>query len=406
MKKYLLQAFFLLQIKTLLLAQVEYLVQVNPSNCAYNIVDSLGGVKWISGEASFDELNKRYLFLGQDVNFNSYLYSVNALNGDIISNPPWIGNYALLQFDNTTGILYGIYWTNTIADDANFVSINPTNLTHTVIDSLNITSVTGDVTFDKQNHRFIFIGNQSISDKRLYCIDAITGNVITMSTFNNNVTGIQYDSNTGALYGLKWDNNLQTMYFVSIDIVTGVATNVAPIPSVNPNISYITFNEMNHRYTFAWTDNTNNTNYLYTLNAANGQVISNPAFPVMAVSYNLINFKYDNSTGILYALHWGAISEITGVSEKSKTVQPVVLEQNVPNPFAEQTTINYTLPDNATKAEMLFYNSQGKLIQSVELTQKRKGQLNVFANDLSSDIYTYTLVVDGKIVESKKMIKQ
>ena len=87
-------------------------------------------------------------------------------------------------------------------------------------------------------------------------------------------------------------------------------------------------------------------------------------------------------------------------------VQTIVLEQNVPNPFAEQTTINYSLPNNISKAQMLFYNSQGKLIQSTELVQKGRGQLNVFASDLSNGIYTYTLVVDGKIIETKKMVKQ
>lgn len=89
-----------------------------------------------------------------------------------------------------------------------------------------------------------------------------------------------------------------------------------------------------------------------------------------------------------------------------KDEQNIVLETNVPNPFAEQTTINYFLPDNVLKAQMLFYNAQGKLIQSVELIEKGKGSLNVFAQDLSNGIYTYTLVVDGKIFETKKMVKQ
>jgi hypothetical protein len=90
---------------------------------------------------------------------------------------------------------------------------------------------------------------------------------------------------------------------------------------------------------------------------------------------------------------------------KLQDIQTVILEQNVPNPFAEQTTINYILPDNTNKAQMLFYNLQGKLIQSVELVQKGKGQLNVFASDLSNGIYTYTLVVDGRVIDSKKMVK-
>lgn len=89
-----------------------------------------------------------------------------------------------------------------------------------------------------------------------------------------------------------------------------------------------------------------------------------------------------------------------------KDDQSVVLEQNVPNPFAEQTTINYFLPENVVKAQILFYNAQGKLIQSVDLTKKGTGSLNVFASDLSNGIYTYTIIVDGNIVETKRMIKQ
>ncbi|MCE9538263.1 MAG: tail fiber domain-containing protein [Bacteroidetes bacterium] len=99
-------------------------------------------------------------------------------------------------------------------------------------------------------------------------------------------------------------------------------------------------------------------------------------------------------------------SSIKQTDVKLTDAQTIVLEQNVPNPFAEQTTINYSLPDNTVKAQMLFYNAQGKLIQSTELTQKGKGTLNVFASDLSSGIYTYTLVVDGKIIETRKMVKQ
>ncbi len=86
--------------------------------------------------------------------------------------------------------------------------------------------------------------------------------------------------------------------------------------------------------------------------------------------------------------------------------QSIILDQNSPNPFAEQTTIGYFLPDDVSKAQMLFYNAGGKLIQSVELTQKGKGQLNVFAQDLTNGLYTYTLVVDGKIFETKRMVKQ
>jgi hypothetical protein len=84
----------------------------------------------------------------------------------------------------------------------------------------------------------------------------------------------------------------------------------------------------------------------------------------------------------------------------------IVLEQNVPNPFAEQTTILYNIPTSVGKAQILFYNSAGQIIKSVDVTNRGNGKLIVFANDLSSGLYHYTLVADGKVVDSKKMVRE
>ncbi len=83
----------------------------------------------------------------------------------------------------------------------------------------------------------------------------------------------------------------------------------------------------------------------------------------------------------------------------------IVLNQNIPNPFQDQTIINYYLPDNFTHAQIIFLEESGKLIKTVELTEKGNGQLNVFGNDLTSGIYTYSLIVDGQTIETKKMVK-
>jgi hypothetical protein len=83
----------------------------------------------------------------------------------------------------------------------------------------------------------------------------------------------------------------------------------------------------------------------------------------------------------------------------------VVLDQNVPNPFAEQTTILYNIPEDFKFAQILFHNNLGQLIKVVDVKQKGRGQLNVFANDLSNGIYSYTLIIDGKNIDTKKMLK-
>lgn len=84
----------------------------------------------------------------------------------------------------------------------------------------------------------------------------------------------------------------------------------------------------------------------------------------------------------------------------------VVLDQNVPNPFAEQTVINFSIPETVKKAQIHFYDGQGKLMQSVDIADRGLGSLTVFGSDLSSGVYTYTLVADGQVVATKKMMKQ
>ncbi len=84
----------------------------------------------------------------------------------------------------------------------------------------------------------------------------------------------------------------------------------------------------------------------------------------------------------------------------------VVLNQNVPNPFAEQTIITYNIPQNADVAQLVFYDATGRQIKAIDITTKGAGQLNVYANDLTNGIYSYTLVIDGKVIDTKKMVKQ
>ena len=113
-------------------------------------------------------------------------------------------------------------------------------------------------------------------------------------------------------------------------------------------------------------------------------------------SKNGDNKKVDNNTG----------REVKQQNIELSDKEAIVLEKNVPNPFAEQTTISYNLPAKIVKAQIIFYNSTGQIIQTVELKTRGAGQINVFASDLSSGLYHYTLVADGKVIDSKKMVRE
>jgi hypothetical protein len=97
----------------------------------------------------------------------------------------------------------------------------------------------------------------------------------------------------------------------------------------------------------------------------------------------------------------------------------ILLNQNSPNPFADQTTISYKLPDKMKKAQLIFHDAQGKLIKAVDITSRGGrsnargdddaectgiGRVIVFADDLAHGSYTYALVVDGRVVGSKTMV--
>jgi hypothetical protein len=97
-----------------------------------------------------------------------------------------------------------------------------------------------------------------------------------------------------------------------------------------------------------------------------------------------------------------AVSAAVTLSDKNV----VVLNQNVPNPFAESTEISYLIPNDFTRAQIVFFNDKGLVIKSIDIKQKGAGALTVFANDLSDGIYAYNLIIDGVTVESKKMIKE
>lgn len=87
-----------------------------------------------------------------------------------------------------------------------------------------------------------------------------------------------------------------------------------------------------------------------------------------------------------------------------ENVNAIILNQNDPNPFAEETDITYTLPDNVSDAKIMFYDNNGKIIKTVELIGRGDGSLHVYASNLSAGIYAYALVADGKVIDTKKMV--
>lgn len=80
------------------------------------------------------------------------------------------------------------------------------------------------------------------------------------------------------------------------------------------------------------------------------------------------------------------------------------LYQNNPNPFTQETRIHYFLPESSGNATLIIYNLQGQEMASYSLKQKGEQDCVIQGSELMAGMYVYTLIVDNKIVDTKRMI--
>jgi hypothetical protein len=80
------------------------------------------------------------------------------------------------------------------------------------------------------------------------------------------------------------------------------------------------------------------------------------------------------------------------------------LLQNSPNPFSSSTTIRYNLPQEVKQATLLIFDMQGKQVKQVVLNNRSNGSYVLQAGELTAGMYLYTLMADGKEVETRRMI--
>ncbi len=83
----------------------------------------------------------------------------------------------------------------------------------------------------------------------------------------------------------------------------------------------------------------------------------------------------------------------------------IILYQNMPNPFSDETSIRYFVPENASDARILFYDETGRVIKEENIQSLGNGTLTIKTSGLAAGIYTYALEVNGKLIQTRKMQK-
>jgi hypothetical protein len=100
----------------------------------------------------------------------------------------------------------------------------------------------------------------------------------------------------------------------------------------------------------------------------------------------------------------GDKSDVRSTSNLKVQTSNFSLEQNIPNPFNNSTLINYTLSESFSSAQIIVTDKSGKVIKQVPVSAAGKGSLRIDASSLPSGTYQYSLLVDGKLIDTKQMI--
>lgn len=88
------------------------------------------------------------------------------------------------------------------------------------------------------------------------------------------------------------------------------------------------------------------------------------------------------------------------------TLSESILYQNAPNPFKDNTVIKYELPTEFATAFIMLFNMNGAYITQYEISGVGEGELTIEGETLEAGMYLYSLIVDEKEVDTKRLILQ
>lgn len=91
-------------------------------------------------------------------------------------------------------------------------------------------------------------------------------------------------------------------------------------------------------------------------------------------------------------------------SDNDNIIAKAVLYQNTPNPFAQDTRIAYDLPIDTHDATLYIYDANGLQLESYPIRDLGTNSITISGGHLPAGMYLYSLIADGQIVDTKRMI--
>lgn len=137
-----------------------------------------------------------------------------------------------------------------------------------------------------------------------------------------------------------------------------------------------------------------------TVAIENGNSVNVDLAPILSAQQTQINDLISR----IEALEACACSTLETPDVNASNRTGAILYQNVPNPAKDSSRIGFFLPITSGKASIIFTNTSGQTLTTIPLNDRGEQEINVTTQSLTAGVYYYTLIVDGKKIDTKKMI--
>ena len=93
-----------------------------------------------------------------------------------------------------------------------------------------------------------------------------------------------------------------------------------------------------------------------------------------------------------------------GTKKASSIMSDSELFQNNPNPFTEETEVKCFIPTEISNADLYIYDMNGRQLEKRTISDRGNVSLTIKGGSLEAGIYLYSLITDGQVIDTKRMI--
>ena len=91
------------------------------------------------------------------------------------------------------------------------------------------------------------------------------------------------------------------------------------------------------------------------------------------------------------------------IIQNTPVINGYSVEQNVPNPFSDRTSIRFQLAPGVESATLSIFNLNGAFVRDYQLNGNT-GEIEILASEIGKGMYIYSLNQNGQEIISKRMI--